>query len=845
MVGIVVVSHSRVLAEALVKLALQVANADVPIAFSGGAGPDHDEFGTDAVDIQEAIQAVFSEDGVLVLMDLGSAILSAELALDLLDPEMKDRTRLSPCPLVEGTITAVVQSGLGSDLETVFRESQNALAPKSEHLGIEAADELTVEGTYSGLSGAAAINRSITLLNEHGLHARPAALFVQIAAKFDAEIAVSNARTGKGPVPAKSLNGLATLGAVRGDQLLISASGPQAAMALEALIELVETGFGEELQPEEEPTPQAPARDVKPESTTDGAALLGQPIVEGIAIGPMVHYSPPPIEISKEPAASPDIEWARFQDARVRVVEQIRERRSRTQARLGPQQAAIFDAHRLILEDPQLLDQVHTEIFEQLRNAAQAWAHTFQSLATAYRSLEDEYLRQRAVDVEDIGNQLLHHLSGGNNLESLFFSEPVILVADELTPTQTAQLDLERVLGLISEQGGPTSHSAILARGLGIPYISGVAARLADVNDKTLVGMDGFNGQVFIGPEGQTLERLKAARETWIERNAQEQRARLDPARTRDGQHIEILANAGGQADAEAALQNGAEGIGLLRTEFIYLTRTSPPSEDEQYDILYRIAGTIGDLPITIRTLDIGGDKFLPFLDQEPEANPFLGERAIRLSLREQSLFRSQISAILRAGQGGHVRIMFPMITGLEEIHAITRIMEECHQSLEAEHIPHIWPIEAGIMVETPAAALMSPQLAPHVDFFSVGTNDLNQYTLAAERGNHRLERYQDSLNPALLKLVRLVTEAAHSHGKWVGVCGELAGDPQAIPILLGLGVDELSMSPRRIGGAKAVIRRLSLQKITPLAEQAVNLETTDQVRRMAEEFLASLDPAG
>jgi phosphoenolpyruvate-protein phosphotransferase len=362
------------------------------------------------------------------------------------------------------------------------------------------------------------------------------------------------------------------------------------------------------------------------------------------------------------------------------------------------------------------------------------------------------------------------------------------------------------------------------------------------VQDGTLVGVDGARGAIWVEPAPEVQEELKQRREKWLSERQRLQKVSHALAMTRDGRRVEIVANVGNILDAKAGLQNGAEGIGLLRTEFLYLTRETAPEEDEQAHSLRQIAEALAEdgnqnRPIVVRTMDIGGDKALPYLPMPPEANPFLGVRALRLSLRNPEIFSSQLKAILRAGLGFNFKVMFPMVANLDEVRQARQWLEKAHQELADKNIPHIWPIETGIMVEIPSAALISNVLAPNVDFFSIGTNDLTQYTLAAERGNPALSGFADGLHPAVLRLIQMVTDSAHKHGKWVGVCGELAGDPLAGPILVGLGVDELSMNPGSIPRMKEILRKIDLAEAQSLARSALEMVDAAQVRQMARKF--------
>jgi len=822
MVGLVIVSHSRELAQALVKLLKQVASLNLPISIAAGVGEDRREFGTDAVEITEAIQSVFSEDGVLVLMDLGSAVLSAEMALELLPAEMKAKVRFCGAPLVEGAIAAAVQIGLNSDIDAVCREANAALTPKRQHIDhqpLEPAPATPAEPAETII---------LTLTNLHGLHARPAAKFVQTAAKFNAEVHVTNLTLGKGPVSARSLNSLATLGAIEHHQILISAAGPEASLALDALRAIVETNFGEAAasQPQQLPTLAA------------AAPQGGIPISEGIALAPLFRYQPPLPPIPEHPADTPSAEWQRLEAALTTTSREITRRARQLQQIIGAQNAAIFDAHLLLLQDPDLLTLARARIFEKHENAALAWHAVIQLTAQEYRALPDPYLQARAADVQDVGRQVLFCLADKSIITPFTFDQPIILFAEDLTPTETSQLNMELVLGIITAGGGPTSHSAILARALGIPAVAGTGAFLEQVPNGTLIGMDGGSGQIWLNPAAEFCAQLQTRREEWLKRRARLREESHTLAVTQDGKRIEVFANLGGIHDAQIAIENGAEGCGLLRTEFLFLTRETAPSEEEQYLLLRQIYETMGpDRPVTTRTLDVGGDKALPYIQLAEETNPFLGVRALRLSLIRPDLFLPQLRAILRASYGLPCRIMFPMVADIEEVRQARQWLERAHQELTEQNTLHAWPVEMGIMIEIPSAALLSPLLAHEVDFFSIGTNDLTQYTLAAERGSPSLAHLADGLHPAVLHLIKTVADASHSAGKWTGVCGELGGDPQAVPILIGLGVDEVSLNPAGIPRVKSIIRSLTLESARSLAARALTCATSAEVRQLVRQW--------
>ncbi len=838
MVGLVIVSHSRPLADALSNLVRQVASNEAPIAVAAGVGEQRQEFGTDAVEISEAIQSVYSPDGVCVLMDLGSAVLSAQLALDLLPPEQSEKVTFCAAPLVEGAIAAGVQIGLGSDLETVCREAKSALLPKSEQLG-EAALPAAEPAAPVAISGAG-LSTTLTLTNLHGLHARPAARFVQTAARFNADIQVTNLTKGKGPVSAKSLNALATLGAIEYHQVKISAAGPDAADALAALSALIEENFGE--APAAAATGAAAPPTPAAEAPTEDGASRAVPVSEGIAIGPFYRYRLPQPPIPQSPAEDPAIEWQKLQLAIATTQKVIQQRIRQLRGRIADADLAIFDAHLLILEDPDLLAKVRQRIEEQRQNAAQAWHEILSHAADEYRSLDDPYLQQRAMDVEDVYNQVLFALAGKPSGEPILLEEAVLLYAEDLTPSETSRLDMGHVLGMMTAGGGPTSHSAILARALGIPAVSGVSTLMERLEPGTLVAIDGFSGAVWVDPSAEVQAHLNSRREEWLAARQRLLQSSQEQARTSDGQRVEVFANIGNVMDAQAAIKNSAEGVGLLRTEFLFLTRETPPSEDEQMAALQQIGEAMCQRPITVRTLDVGGDKEVPYIQLPAEPNPFLGVRAIRLSLHNPDLFMPQLRAILRAAVDFPLRIMFPMIANVDEVRQARAWLQKAHDQLQEEKLPNAWPIETGIMIEIPSAALLSRVIAKEVDFFSIGTNDLTQYTLAAERGNPILSPLADALHPAVLRLIGEVVEAAHAEGKWVGVCGELAGDPLAVPVLIGLGVDELSLNPAGIPRVKAIVHHITTGSAQTLAQKILLAESAPAARSLARNFLSEVE---
>jgi phosphocarrier protein FPr len=555
-----------------------------------------------------------------------------------------------------------------------------------------------------------------------------------------------------------------------------------------------------------------------------------------LAIGPVAHYRLAPIEVPEYPIDNPAEEWARLQTAIQTAQHEIEALKQQALAQVGAGEAAIFDAHLLFLADPALVETAHKYILEQALNAEAAWHKAITEIITTYQALEDAYLQARAADVADVGQRVLRLLTGAAPTP-LALAQPAILVAIDLAPSDTAQLDPRQVLGLCVARGSATAHSAILARSLGIPAVVGLGEQVSDLNEGTLLALDGTQGWIWVEPDPVAVSELQSQRQAWLVAQQAAQTAAQQPALTRDGQQVKVVANIGGLADVQVALDNGAEGVGLLRTEFLYLNRTTPPSEEEQFVIYRAIAEKLGERPLIIRTLDIGGDKPLPYLDLGNEANPFLGWRGIRFCLDQPDLFKTQLRAILRASPGHHFKLMFPMVSAIAEVRAAKVMLAEVQTDLRQAGIPFAEDIEVGIMVEVPAVVAIADQMAQEVDFFSIGTNDLSQYTTAADRTNSRVAALADPFHPAVLRLIHQTIEVAHAAGIWVGLCGEFAGQPLATPLLLGLGLDEFSMSAPAIPLIKQKIRELSQTEAQTIAADVLKLDSAETIKQYLEKF--------
>lgn len=545
----------------------------------------------------------------------------------------------------------------------------------------------------------------------------------------------------------------------------------------------------------------------------------------GIAIGPVYQFRPAKFEIPKS-ASDPDQERKQLQNAIVAAQTELNRLHAEVSKRIGAHEAAIFEAHLAILDDIELQETAHAEI-NNGSSAGWAWKNTVDAKASQLAELDDDLLAARAADVRDAGNQVLRILVGTDNHKIDLPANPVILVAEDLSPSDTVSLEPDRVLGFCTATGGANSHTAILARALGLPAIVGVGQKALAIPNSSQVILNGDAGTLIIEPDEKTLTNAQSAQYQQKIQRAAALEVAHKPAITQDGHQIEIVANIGNVKDARQSNKFGAEGVGLLRTEFLFLERTTPPTEEEQFGVYRDIATAMDGKPIIVRTLDVGGDKPLPYLPMPTEENPFLGNRGIRLCLSRPELLRTQIRAILRAAEFGAFRIMFPMIAAMEEWRAARQIIEDVRAELNAP------PIDLGMMIEVPAAALLASAFAQEVDFFSIGTNDLTQYTLAMDRTNPAVANSADGLHPAVLRLIDQTVKAAHAAGKWTGVCGELGADSQAVPILVGLGVDELSVSVPAIPTVKAQIRSLSLAEAQQLAAQALACDTATDVRKL------------
>ncbi len=558
--------------------------------------------------------------------------------------------------------------------------------------------------------------------------------------------------------------------------------------------------------------------------------LIGIAASHGIAIAKAYRLVEPDLSFEKRIIENPEMEIERFRSAITVSISELEQIRNHAHQELGEDKAAIFDAHLLVLSDPELIGPIEESIKTNKMNAEQALKDTTDMFINMFEQMDNEYMKERAADIRDVTKRVLAHLLGAEIVNPSMISEEVIIVAKDLTPSDTAQLNRQYVKGFTTDIGGRTSHSAIMARSLEIPAVVGTKTATDTIKNGDTIIIDGLSGEVHINPSDELVKQFEKKQTDFEVQKAEWAKLVHEKTLTSDGHHVELAANIGTPKDLVGVVNNGGEGVGLYRTEFLYMGRDTLPTEEEQYTAYKAVLEGMEGKSVVVRTLDIGGDKELPYLNLPKEMNPFLGFRAIRLCLEDTAMFRTQIRALLRASTAGNLKIMFPMIATLDEFRQAKTVLEEERRKLVSEGTAVSETIEVGIMVEIPSTAILADQFAKEVDFFSIGTNDLIQYTMAADRMNERVAYLYQPYSPSILRLVKMVIDAAHKEGKWAGMCGEMAGDETAIPVLLGLGLDEFSMSATSILKARSLISRLSKSEMEKLAREVLQMSTTSQV---------------
>ncbi|PTV96137.1 phosphoenolpyruvate--protein phosphotransferase [Halanaerobium saccharolyticum] len=553
----------------------------------------------------------------------------------------------------------------------------------------------------------------------------------------------------------------------------------------------------------------------------------------GIAIGKSLLKLEKEIEIDKENIADDQVEQEieKLHNALTESKKQLEQLKEETAEKLGEEKAEIFAAHLMILDDPEVIPAFENKIKDNKLNAAAAVKEVIDEFAAMFAAMDDEYLRERGSDIKDVGMRVIKNLLGIEDIADKM-DEEVIIIAEDLTPSDTAQLDTDKVLAFVTKEGSRTSHSAIMARSLGIPSVVGVGSELIEKAENGMeIIVDGNSGNIYFNPDQSTLDEYEVKLEEYEAEQERLKAFKDKKAETEDGHRVEVVGNMGNLKDVDPILANGGEGVGLFRSEFLYMDRDELPTEEEQFKVYKDVAEKMGDRPVVIRTLDVGGDKELPYLDFPEEMNPFLGYRAIRVCLERDDIFKPQLRALLRAGVYGNLKIMFPMISSLNELMLAKEKVEEAKAELEAEGLEYNADIDLGMMIEIPAAVMIADKLASEVDFFSIGTNDLIQYTVAVDRMNEQIAEMHTPYHPAVLRLIKKTIEAAHAEDIWVGMCGEAAGEELLLPFLLGAGLDEFSMSAVSILKIKEILTKWTLAEAEEVSREVLNLGTVSEVK--------------
>ncbi|TJZ77497.1 phosphoenolpyruvate--protein phosphotransferase [Chitiniphilus eburneus] len=729
-------------------------------------------------------------------------------------------------PLIEFDAELIMKRGKSILTEMVITNGDKVAAflPGSGFARVGLTPALTLElvgSTAAAPAGAGEgqLSDAIKVPNPTGLHARPAAVLANAAKTYKSDIKLVRAGD---DANAKSVVSIMGLEVKHNDEIKIKATGPDAQAAIKALTELIRSGCGEDCGPGVPAgKPKTVIKPVVKAHSDDPNVLVGVSASPGLAVGQIFQVKQDVIEV-RENGDNQEVERRRLDDALKEAKLQLETLKSEIE---DPAKAEIFSAHQELLADPDLLDIAISSVSEG-KSAGFAWRKAFTTYADKLAKLQNEVLAGRANDIRDVGRRVLRLLAGVKEAE-LIVPDNAILIAEELTPSDTASLDRTKVLGFATTGGGATSHVAILARSLNIPAICGIEDAVLQLENGVPVILDGSRGVLRKNPSETEVQQIRDKQAVLARKRAEEQATAHQPAITRDGTRVEVVANIGGLDEAKQGVELGGEGVGLLRSEFLYLERTDAPTEQEQTQIYGDIAKALGNTrTLVIRTLDVGGDKPLPYLPMPAEENPFLGVRGIRLCLAAPEILRTQLRAILRAAPLSKLHIMFPMIASLEEVREAKAIVAEEKAALNVTA-----DVKVGIMVEVPSTAVMSEIFAREVDFFSIGTNDLTQYTLAMDRGHPKLAKQADALHPGVLRLIAMTVKGAHAHGKWVGVCGGIASDPLAVPVLLGIGVDELSVSVPAIPSIKALVRKLNKTDCVKLANEVLQLGTAAEVR--------------
>ncbi len=565
--------------------------------------------------------------------------------------------------------------------------------------------------------------------------------------------------------------------------------------------------------------------------------MKGIPASEGIGVANALIIQVQQMVIETQLVDDTNSEMIRLNDALAEVGEQLESLRVATAKSIGKKEAEVFEAHKMFLQDPEWIGQINKMVTQEKRTASFAVEQVTKGFVQLFESIEDAYLRERATDLKDVSQRLLRNLLKLPEMDLNHLETPVILVAKDLQPSQTAGLDKEKIKGIVTEMGNTTSHTAIIARTLGIPAVVGMSGALVKISNGDVLAIDGATGEVFVNPDDGILKDFENRKKAYVLQQNTFETVRGLSSQTLDGRTLEVAGNIGKSKDVSLILENDGEGIGLFRSEFVFMDRDVAPTEDEQFEAYKHVISEINGKPVIIRTLDAGGDKHIPYLNIDEEMNPFLGYRAIRICLDDDALFKTQLRAILRASVYGKCKIMFPMIARVEEVRRAKAVLESVKEALRSEGIKFDEGVPVGIMIEVPSAAVMADVLIEEVDFFSIGTNDLTQYTLAADRMNEKLSELYSTFDPAVIRLIYQVIQAGNRAGKMVGMCGEAASDPLLIPLWLGMGMDEFSVSPSKILATRFYLRKLTQNKLEPLVAAVLKSRSKEEIKIILEAF--------
>jgi len=776
-----------------------MSSGKVTIALAAGIDDVNHPYGTDPLHIARVVEEVYTTDGVVLMTDIGSAVMNAEIAQESLPEVMRQHVILSSAPFVEGTIAAVAQAAAGASLAEVIREAESVLQGKEAAVG--------TDQYFSFPDDIAVLSKEknefrITVPNKLGLHARPAARLVDLLHSHPAKVRVR--KEGALSVNAKSISQVATLKVKKGDVLIFEIFGNGSEEIKTVLAQFTAANFGDF---EEKTSSDSFVVEAVSEAVDNTAGVItGTPAAAGIYVGIASVASNSLPDLSVLQAMEPAAEWDALGKAVKKVINQYESARKRLGSK--DQDKEIFAFPLLLLRDQELLDKIKRLLITTGETAARMWQVEMVHLEKEYLKGDSIYLRERAGDIREISRKVILALVG-QSTNTLLMSTSGVLVLDDIGPGEVAELNTELVKGIITARGGRTSHASILARSLDIPCIVGIGEAIELIENGASIAMDGTTGNVLLADA--TDERVVKLIEQQQKEAAQRKELRKEarrPAVTLDGATYPVLANVSSAAEAATAYRLGADGVGLLRTEFLYMNRETAPSEEEQYLAYKAICKEMNGLPVTIRTLDVGGDKQLPYLRIPAEKNPYLGLRGIRYCLYDQALFRSQLRAICRVAAHFPVKLMYPMVSVVEEVMSANIILDQVLEELELDGHEYARPIQTGIMVEVPSTAFCLPELAKVTDFFSIGTNDLTQYLLARERGNEMVADYHSPLHPSVLEALRHIISESRRLNVEVAMCGELAGNPKATKFLLHMGLNEFSMSGPSIPAIKDIIRQ-------------------------------------